>query len=76
MQTIEVRYAQENFNYLIHMMHQGDEYLITENDKPLARILPFTTKISSVSNIKKIKKLRQKNILGMSLATLIHAGRR
>jgi prevent-host-death family protein len=40
MTTISIEEAQAQLTDLIHRLHSGDEVVITENDQPVARLLP------------------------------------
>jgi prevent-host-death family protein len=42
MTTISIQEAQTQLAELIHRLAPGDEVIITENDQPVARILPAT----------------------------------
>ena len=40
MATVSLKEAQDNLSELIHRLGPGEELVITENDQPVARILP------------------------------------
>ena len=40
MTTISIEEAQETLPDLIHRLHSGDEVVITENNQPVARLVP------------------------------------
>ncbi len=40
MATVSLKEAQDKLPELIHQLSPGEELVITENDKPVARILP------------------------------------
>ena len=40
MTTISIEEAQAKLPDLIHRLHSGDEVVITENDQPVARLVP------------------------------------
>jgi prevent-host-death family protein len=42
MTTISLSDAQANLADLIHRLHPGEEVVITENEQPIARIVPTT----------------------------------
>jgi antitoxin (DNA-binding transcriptional repressor) of toxin-antitoxin stability system len=40
MATVSLKEAQDNLPELIHQLSPGEELVITENDQPIARVLP------------------------------------
>jgi prevent-host-death family protein len=42
MSTVSVQDAQSKLSELIHKMKPGDEVVITENNQPVARLIPVT----------------------------------
>jgi prevent-host-death family protein len=40
MTTISIEEAQAKLPHLIHRLHSGDEFVITENNLPVARLVP------------------------------------
>jgi prevent-host-death family protein len=42
MSTVPIEEAQAKLSELIHRLAPGDEVVITENDQPVARIVPTT----------------------------------
>lgn len=40
MATVSLKEAQDKLPELIHQLSPGDELVITENDQPIARVLP------------------------------------
>ncbi|MBY0524278.1 MAG: hypothetical protein K2R98_12810 [Gemmataceae bacterium] len=40
MPTITIQEAQATLNVLIHRLTPGEEVVITENDRPIARLIP------------------------------------
>ncbi len=55
MTTISIEEAQAKLVDLIHRLHSGDEVVITENDRPVARLVPTTTE--------RLRKPRQPGLL-------------
>lgn len=43
MNTVSVQEAKAKLAELIHQLNAGDEVIITENDRPVARLVPATT---------------------------------
>ena len=43
MATVPLQEAQAKLSELIHRLTPGEEVIITENDQPVARIVPATT---------------------------------
>ena len=42
MTTVTIQQAQSTLSELIHRLSPGDEVVITENDRPVARLIPST----------------------------------
>jgi len=40
MSTVSIQQAQNELSSLIHELSPGDEVIITENDQPVARLIP------------------------------------
>lgn len=48
MTTVTIQQAQTTLSELIHRLSLGDEVVITENDRPVARLVP-TSEIKQIS---------------------------
>jgi len=62
MSTVSIQEAQANLPELIHRLSPGDEMVITENNEPVARILPATS----------VATVQPKRTLGTLKDTVLH----
>ena len=60
MTTVSIQDAQSKLSELVRRLSPGDEVLITENNQPIARLLPLTTEP------------RQPRRLGTMRGTVLH----
>lgn len=78
MNRIGIKQAQQEFSSLITKVTRGEEYIVLDDEKPVARIIPMTDTptLSMQEAHEKARHLRETiNIQDLSIKDLIDEGR-